>query len=125
MLHESRADLPPLQPVVIENKAGAGGIIGAQFVASSAADGYTLFLVAINHAILTTLKPNTQYKLEKDFVPVGRVAAFPIILVIDPSLPFKSVQDLIAYAKANPNKLTFGSSARAAAPTLPPNCSAA
>ena len=111
MLHESRADLPPLQPVVIENKAGAGGIIGAQFVASSAADGYTLFLVAINHAILTTLKPNTQYKLEKDFVPVGRVAAFPIILVIDPSLPFKSVQDLIAYAKANPkNKLTFGSS---------------
>ena len=98
------------QPVVVENKAGAGGIIGAQFVASSAADGYTLFLVAINHAILTTLKPNTQYKLEKDFVPVGMVAAFPIILVIDPSLPFKSVQDLIAYAKANPNKLTFGSS---------------
>jgi tripartite-type tricarboxylate transporter receptor subunit TctC len=98
------------QPVVVENKAGAGGIIGAQFVASSAADGYTLFLVAINHAILTTLKPNTQYNLEKDFVPVGMVAAFPIILVIDPSLPFKSVKDLIAYAKANPNKLAFGSS---------------
>jgi tripartite-type tricarboxylate transporter receptor subunit TctC len=98
------------QPVVVENKAGAGGIIAAQFVASSAADGYTLFLVAINHAILTTLKPNTQYKLEKDFVPVGMVAAFPIILVIDPSLPFKSIQELVAHAKANPNKLTFGSS---------------
>lgn len=98
------------QSVVIENKAGAGGIIGAQAVASSPADGYTFFLVAINHAILTTLKPNTQYKLEKSFTPVGMVAAFPIILVINPSLPFKSVQDLITYAKANPNKLTFGSS---------------
>ncbi|MHB8773071.1 MAG: Bug family tripartite tricarboxylate transporter substrate binding protein [Syntrophales bacterium] len=98
------------QQVIVENKAGAGGIIGAQYVASSAADGYTFFLVAINHAILTTLKPNTQYKLEKDFVPVGMIAAFPIILVIDSKLPFKSVKDLVAYAKANPNKLTFGSS---------------
>jgi len=98
------------QPVVVENKPGAGGIIAAQFVASSEPDGYTLFLVAINHAILTTLKPNTQYKLEKDFAPVGMVAAFPIILVVNPSLPVKSVKDLIAYAKANPGKLTFGSS---------------
>jgi tripartite-type tricarboxylate transporter receptor subunit TctC len=98
------------QPVIVENRAGAGGIIGAQAAAKSAPDGYTFLLAAINHSILTTLKPNMPYDLEKDFVPVGMVAAFPIILVINPSLPFKSVQDLIAYAKANPNKLTYGSS---------------
>jgi tripartite-type tricarboxylate transporter receptor subunit TctC len=98
------------QPVVVENRAGAGGIIGAQMAAKSAPDGYTFLLAAINHSILTTLKPNMPYDLERDFVPVGMVAVFPIILVIDPSLPFKSVQDLIAYAKANPNKLNYGSS---------------
>lgn len=98
------------QPVVVENRAGAGGIIGAQMAAKSAPDGYTFLLAAINHTILTTLKPNMPYDLERDFVPVGMVAAFPIILVIDPSLPFKSVQDLIAYAKAKPNRLTYGSS---------------
>lgn len=98
------------QSVVVENRAGAGGIIGAQAAAKSVPDGYTFLLAAINHSILTTLKPNMPYDLEKDFVPVGMVAAFPIILVIGPSLPLKSVQDLIAYARANPGKLTYGSS---------------
>lgn len=98
------------QPVIVENRAGAGGIIGAQAAAKAAPDGYTLLLAAINHSILATLKPNMPYDLEKDLVPVGMVAVFPIILVVNPSLPFKSVQDLIAYAKANPNKLSYGSS---------------
>jgi tripartite-type tricarboxylate transporter receptor subunit TctC len=98
------------QPVIVENRAGAGGIIGAQQVARSAPDGYTFLLAAINHSILTTLKPNMPYDLERDFVPVGMVAAFPIILVTNPSAPFNTVQELIAYAKANPNKLTYGSS---------------
>ena len=98
------------QSVIVENRAGASGIIGAQVAAKSAADGYTFLLVAINHSILTALKPNMPYNLEKDFAPVGMVAAFPIILVTNPSLPFSSVMDLITYAKANPNKLTYGSS---------------
>jgi tripartite-type tricarboxylate transporter receptor subunit TctC len=98
------------QAVVVENRAGADGIIGAQLAAKSAPDGYTLLLAAINHAILTTLKPNMPYDLERDFVPVGMVAAFPIILVTNPSQPFNSVQDLIAYAKAHPDTLTYGSS---------------
>jgi tripartite-type tricarboxylate transporter receptor subunit TctC len=98
------------QSVIIENRAGASGIIGAQAAAKAVADGYTFLLVAINHSILTALKPNMPYNLEKDFVPVGMVAAFPIILVTNPSLPFTSVNELIAYAKANPNKLTYGSS---------------
>jgi tripartite-type tricarboxylate transporter receptor subunit TctC len=98
------------QQVIVENRAGAGGIIGAQAAAKSAPDGYTFLLAAINHSILTTLKPNMSYDLEKDFAPVGMVAAFPIILVVNPSLRFKSVQDLITYAKANPSKLAYGSS---------------
>jgi tripartite-type tricarboxylate transporter receptor subunit TctC len=98
------------QPVIVENRAGAGGIIGAQMAAKSAPDGYTFLLAAINHAILATLKPNLPYDLERDFVPVGMVAAFPIILVANPSLPFTSVPELIAYAKANPDKLSYGSS---------------
>jgi len=98
------------QSVVVENRAGAGGIIGAQQAAKAAPDGHTFLLAAINHAILTTLKPNMPYDLERDFVPVGMVAAFPIILVTNPSLPIKSVQELIAFARDNPNKLTYGSS---------------
>jgi tripartite-type tricarboxylate transporter receptor subunit TctC len=98
------------QPVVVANRAGAGGMIGAQHVARSAPDGYTFLLAAINHAILTTLKRDIPYDLEKDFVPVGLVAIFPIILVTNPSLPIDSVQELIAYAKANPSKLTYASS---------------
>jgi tripartite-type tricarboxylate transporter receptor subunit TctC len=98
------------QPVIVENRAGAGGIIGAQMAAKSAPDGYTFLLAAINHSILATLKPNLPYDLERDFVPIGMVAAFPIILVANPSLPLTSVQDLIAYAKANPDKLSYGSS---------------
>lgn len=98
------------QPVIVDNKAGAGGIVGAQAASRAPPDGYTLLLVAINHSILTALKPNMPYNLEKDFAPIGMLAAFPIILVTHPSLAVTSVKDLIAYAKANPNKLTYGSS---------------
>jgi tripartite-type tricarboxylate transporter receptor subunit TctC len=98
------------QPVVVDNRAGAGGIIGAQHAANSKADGYTFLLAAINHSILTTLKQNMPYHLEKDFVSVGMVAAFPIILVTNPTLPIESVEELIEYSKANPGKLTYGSS---------------
>jgi tripartite-type tricarboxylate transporter receptor subunit TctC len=98
------------KPVIVENKAGASGIIGAQAVARAAPDGYTLLLVAINHSILTAKKPGLPHNLEKDLTPVGMVAAFPIILVTNQSQPFQNVKDLIAYAKANPGKLTYGSS---------------
>lgn len=98
------------QPIVVENKAGAGGAIGAQLVASAAPDGYSLLLLAINHVILPSLKADLPYDVEKDYAPVSLMAVFPIILVINPSLPFRTVQDLVRYAKSHPGELAFGSS---------------
>ena len=98
------------QPVVVDNRAGAGGAIGAQAAARSAPDGYTLFLAAINHVILQSLKTDLPYDLERDFIPVCLFATYPQILVVNPTLEVKSVAELIAYAKANPGKLTYASS---------------
>lgn len=96
-------------PAVIDNKAGAGGIVGAQAAAKSAPDGNHFFFAAIHHAVLPSLKTKLPYDIQKDFVPVGMGARYPIVLVVHPSLPVKSVQELIAYAKANPNKLSYSS----------------
>jgi tripartite-type tricarboxylate transporter receptor subunit TctC len=95
---------------VVDNKAGAGGIVGAQFAARAEPDGYTMFFAAIHHAVLPSLRTNLTYDILKDFVPVGMAAVFPIILVVHPSLPVHSVAEFIAYAKANPGKLSYGSS---------------
>ena len=97
-------------PTPIENKAGAGGIVGALAAAKAAPDGYNFFFGAIHHAILPSLKANLGYDIQKDFVPVGLTARFPIVLVVHPSLPVKNVAELIAYAKANPSKLSYSSS---------------
>ena len=94
----------------IENKAGAGGIVGAQAAAKAPADGYHFFFAAIHHSVLPSLKSNLTYDIQKDFVPVGMAARFPIVLVVNPSLPVNTVQELIAYAKANPTKLSYSSS---------------
>lgn len=98
------------QPLVIDNRAGAGGAIGAQVVAKANPDGYNLLLLAINHVILSSLKSSIGYDVEKNFAPVSLLAVFPIILVVNPALPIKSVQELISYAKSHPGELTFGSS---------------
>ena len=96
-------------PAVIDNKAGAGGIVGAQAAAKAPPDGNHFFFAAIHHAVLPSLKTKLPYDIQKDFVPVGMGARYPIVLVVHPSLPVKSVQELIAYAKANPNKLSYSS----------------
>jgi len=98
------------QPVVVDNKPGAGGNIGADFVAKSPPDGYTVVMGALStHAVNPSLYPALPYDAVKDFAPITLVAVTPNVLVVNPSLPVDSVKELIAYAKANPGKLSFGS----------------
>jgi tripartite-type tricarboxylate transporter receptor subunit TctC len=104
------------QPVVVENKPGAGGNIGADLVAKSAPDGYTILLGALStHAVNPTLYPNMPYDAVRDFAPITLLATTPNVLVVNPSLPVNSVKELVAYAKANPGKLAFGSGSNGSA----------
>jgi tripartite-type tricarboxylate transporter receptor subunit TctC len=99
------------QTVVVENRAGANGTIGANTVAKSPADGYNLCLLTASHSVNVTLQGQKQpYDLNKDFDPLIHLAVQPYILVVKPGLPVKSVADLIALAKARPGSLNFGSS---------------
>ena len=99
------------QPTVVDNRPGAGGNIGAELVAKSAPDGYTLLMGTVGtHAINPSLYPRMPYDHVRDFAPVILVAGVPNVLVINPALPINSVQELIAYGKANPGKLNFASS---------------
>jgi len=98
------------QPVVVDNRAGAGGNIGADFVAKSAPDGYTLLMGAVaTHAINPSLYSKIPYDPVKDFAPVALVAQVPNILVVNPALPAKTVQELIDLARAKPGYLNFAS----------------
>jgi len=99
------------QPVIVENRAGAGGMIGTDYVAKAAPDGYVFALTSPTQmAIVPNLNKATPYDPIKDFTPIGGIAMAPNILSINVSLPFRSLKDLVEYAKANPGKLTFGSS---------------
>ena len=98
------------QTIIIENKPGANGTIAANFVARSAHDGYTLFMSTNTpHSAAPGLMKSISYDPVKDFVALSRVGSFTQMLLVNPSIPAKSVQELIAYAKANPGKLTFAS----------------
>jgi tripartite-type tricarboxylate transporter receptor subunit TctC len=97
------------QPVTVENRAGAGGIVGAEHAARAAADGYTVFVCSIGHAVLPSLNPKLPYDFVRDFVPVAMGAAFPIIVVVNPSVPVSTLAELVAHAKANPGRLSYGS----------------
>lgn len=99
------------QSVVVDNRAGAGGNIGGQAAAKAAPDGHTLFMGTVGtHAINASLYKKMPFDPVKDFAPLTRVANVPNLLVANPAPPYKSVKDLIAYAKANPGKVNFGSS---------------
>jgi tripartite-type tricarboxylate transporter receptor subunit TctC len=104
------------QGVVVENKPGAGGNIGADYVAKSAPDGYTVVMGALStHAVNPSLYAKMPYDAQKDFAPITLVAVTPNVLVVNPSLPVHSVKELIEYAKANPGKLSFGSGSNGSA----------
>jgi tripartite-type tricarboxylate transporter receptor subunit TctC len=98
-------------PFVIDNKGGGGGSIGAGFVAKAANDGYTLLIGTVSsNAINAALYSKLPYNLDRDFAPISRLVRFPNLLFVNPKLPAKTVPDLIAYLKANPGKVNYGSS---------------
>ena len=98
------------QPVIVENRPGANGNIGTEVAAKAPPDGYTLLMgTAGTHGVNPGLYPKLPYDAVKDFAPISLTAVVPNILVVTNALPVKNVQELIAYAKKNPGKLTFGS----------------
>jgi tripartite-type tricarboxylate transporter receptor subunit TctC len=97
------------QPAIVENKPGANTLIGSDFVAKSAPDGYTLLIVAFPFAVTPSLIRNMPYDTLKDFAPVILAAQSPNILVVNPALPMKSVAELVAMAKAKPDSLSYAS----------------
>jgi tripartite-type tricarboxylate transporter receptor subunit TctC len=99
------------QPIVIDNKAGVNGMLGADAVAKSAPDGYTILIGTVStHAINPFLYTRLPHNTEKDFQPVSLIARLPNILVVHPRIPAKTLPELIDYVKANPGKLSYGSS---------------
>ncbi|HJQ61748.1 MAG TPA: tripartite tricarboxylate transporter substrate binding protein [Burkholderiales bacterium] len=98
------------QPFVVENRPGAGSIIGTDVVAKSAPDGYTLLLMSNTHTVNESLIPKKPFTLMKDFVPIAPINYSDLLLVVHPSLPAKSVKELVALAKARPRGLNYASS---------------
>jgi len=96
------------KPVVVENRAGGGGHIGSDFVAKSAPDGYTLLMAGIPQAIGMSLYKKLPYDMAKDLAPVIQAATFPSIIAVHPSLPVKSIRELLALAGSRPGQLNYG-----------------
>ena len=98
------------RPFVTENRPGAGGDVGTEMVVRASPDGYTLLLVTPSNAINASLYKDLQFNFIRDIAPVADIVRSPFVMVVNPSFPAKSVPEFIAYAKANPGKLNFGSS---------------
>jgi tripartite-type tricarboxylate transporter receptor subunit TctC len=106
------------QPVIVENKAGAGATLGADYVAKSKADGYTLLVGAVHHTIATSVYKKLPYDFQKDFAPITEIALVPNVLVVNSNTPARNVADLVKLAKAEPGKLNYGSNGNGTAQHL-------
>ncbi len=101
------------QPMIVDNRPGGGGIVATQYTAKSPADGYTLEIVTVGHAVNPHLYAKLPYDTEKDLMPVARVASLPNMLMVNNSVPARSVQELLALARKQPGKLTYASAGNA------------
>ena len=106
------------QQVVVDNRAGGSGIIGTDLAAKAQPDGYTLLMMSLTLAVNPSLYKKLPYNTEKDLAPVTLVASAPLMLVVHPSIPAKSVKEFVAFAQANPGKLNFGSGGPGTTPHL-------
>jgi tripartite-type tricarboxylate transporter receptor subunit TctC len=106
------------QPVIVDNRPGAGGNLGADVVARAAPDGYTVLLCVNSYTINTTVYRNLSWDLARDFAPVGRYAISPLAVVVNDRVPAKTMAELVAYARANPGKLNYASAGAGTAPHL-------
>jgi tripartite-type tricarboxylate transporter receptor subunit TctC len=107
------------QQVLVENRSGAGGTVGAAYAAKAAGDGYTVFQCNIaSSAIAESLYAKMPYDHQRDFAPISRIGLTPNILVVHPSLPVRDMREFIAYARAHPGKLSYGTSAAGTSPQL-------
>jgi len=97
------------QPVIVENKPGAAGSIGMEYASHQAPDGLSFVIANLGPAVINPLLSKVPYDVERDFIPVSLIATGPNILVVNPASPAKTLNELIAYARANPGKLNFGS----------------
>ena len=111
------------QPFVIENRPGAGGNIATEAVVRAPPDGYTLLMVTAGSAINATLYEKLNFNFIRDIAPVASIVREPIVMVVNPSVPAKTVPEFIAYAKANPGKLNMASAGNGTRLMLPANCS--
>ncbi|WP_441244303.1 Bug family tripartite tricarboxylate transporter substrate binding protein [Tardiphaga sp. 768_D3_N2_1] len=98
------------QTVIVDNRAGAGGIVGSDLVSKSPGDGYTLCVCSVGAISVAPVAQTTSYDPVKSFKPISVVSTIPQTVIVNPSLPINSMEDLVKYAKANPGKLTYGSS---------------
>ena len=106
------------QPVIIDNRPGASGNIGADVVAKAAPDGHTLLLLVNSYTINTSLYRNLSWDLQRDFAPIGRYATSPLVVVVNDKMPVQKFSDFVTYAKANAGKINYGSAGSGSAPHL-------
>jgi len=97
------------QPIVVENKVGAAGVLAAQFTAQQPADGYTVLMAASTHLVLKAMQPDLKFDMLADFAPVGLIGSSPTVMMVPADSPYKKVEDVIAAARANPGKLNYSS----------------